>query len=109
MEISLDDYLNSPRFSRRERAAVLWAEHVAKNTARERDDVFEEVHKHFNDAELVELTGVCGQFASSNRFQDSLRLPIEEHGEVSKISLVGGIYGWFSPCRAILAVEFMNL
>ena len=85
MEISLDDYLNSPRFSRRERAAVLWAEHVAKNTARERDDVFEEVHKHFNDAELVELTGVCGQFASSNRFQDSLRLPIEEHGEVSKI------------------------
>lgn len=85
MEISLDDYLNSPRFSPRERAAVLWAEHVAKNTARERDDVFEEVRKQFNDAELVELTGICGQFASANRFQDSLRLPIEEHGEVNKI------------------------
>ena len=64
---------------------MLWAEHVAKNTARERDDVFNEVARHFNDAELVELTGVCGLFAFNNRFQDSMRLPIEETGEVDKI------------------------
>jgi len=64
---------------------VLWAEHVAANTAGERDEVFAEVRREFSDAELVELTGICGLFAVSNRFQDSMRLPIEEQGEVDKI------------------------
>jgi len=64
---------------------VLWAEHVARNTAGSRDDVFAEVRRHFSDAEVVELTGVCGLFAQSNRFQDSLKLPIEPPHEVDKI------------------------
>jgi alkylhydroperoxidase family enzyme len=64
---------------------VLWAEHVARNTARERDDVFEDVRRHFTVAELVELTAVCGLFGMSNRFQDSMRLPIEPQHEVDKI------------------------
>jgi len=64
---------------------VLWAEHVANNTAGGRDDVFDEVKRRFTDAELVELTGICGLFAVSNRFQDSMRLPIEAQGEVEKI------------------------
>ena len=85
LDISSDDYLASPRFSGRDRAAVLWAEHVAKNTARERNDVFEEVKRYFSNAEFVELTGICGFFAASNRFQDSLRIPIEEQSEVEKI------------------------
>src|SRR5262249_3301801 len=80
-----DEYLVSDRFSPRERAAVLWAEHVAKNTAGERTDVFEEVKSHFAAAELVELTAICGRFAMSNRLHDSLCLPIEAHGEVDKI------------------------
>jgi len=66
---------------------VLWAEHVARNTAMTRDDVFDEVRPHFDDAELVELTAVCGLFAQSNRFQDSLLMPIEEQSEVNKIGL----------------------
>ena len=64
---------------------MLWAEHVARNTARERDDIFEEVRKHFTTPELVELTAVCGLFGLSNRFQDSMRLPIEPQHEVDKI------------------------
>jgi len=66
---------------------VLWAEHVARNTAHERDDVFAEAKCQFDEAELVELTAVCGLFAQSNRFQDSLLLPIEEQNEVNKIGL----------------------
>ena len=85
VDISSDDYLTSRRFSPRERAAVLWAEHVAKNTARERDDVFEEVKKHFSDAELVELTAAGAQFISTNRIHDSLHIPIEDQSEVDKI------------------------
>lgn len=64
---------------------MLWAEHVAKNTARERDDVFAEVSKHFNNAELVELTGISGLFGLLNRLHDSLRLPVEGHAEIEKI------------------------
>lgn len=66
---------------------MLWAEHVARNTARARDDIFDEVRREFDDAELVELTAVCGLFAQSNRFQDSLLMPIEEQSEVNKIGL----------------------
>jgi len=77
--------MTSPHLSARERAAVLWAEHVTKNTARDRDDVFEEVKKHFNDAEIVELTLMSGLFNMFNRFMDSLKIPLEIQGEVDKI------------------------
>lgn len=60
---------------------------MARNTAGARDDVFDEVKKLFTDAEFMELTSVCGQFAISNRFQDTMRLPIEEQGEIDKIKL----------------------
>ena len=75
----------SPTLSSRERAAVLWAEHVTLNTAGDRDDVFEKVRKHYSDAEFVELTGVIGFFNRSNRGQDSLHLPLEHQDEVNKI------------------------
>ena len=64
---------------------MLWAEHVACNTAGSRDDVYNEVAKQFTPAELVELTAVCGLFAQSNRFQDSLAMPIEAPHDVDKI------------------------
>ena len=77
--------MESELLSPREKAAVLWAEHVTLNTARDRDDVFEEVSKHFDDAEIVELTLMSGLFAMFNRLMDSLRIPIEVQGEVDKI------------------------
>ena len=70
---------------------MLWAEHVTKNTARSRDDVFDEVRQHFNDAELVDLTLVCGLFNMFNRFMDSLHIPIEDQGEVDKIKRSVGL------------------
>lgn len=64
---------------------MLWAEHVTRNTARERDDVFTEVRQQFNDAELLELTMISGRFNASNRFQDTMCLPIEGQDEVDRI------------------------
>jgi uncharacterized peroxidase-related enzyme len=83
--IDSDDYLTSPLLSPRERAAVQWAEHVTRNTARERDDVFEELKAHFNDAEIVELTLISGMFNMFNRFMDSLQVPLEPQDEIDKI------------------------
>ena len=64
---------------------MLWAEHVTRNTARSRDDVFAEVRKHFSEPEIVELTLICGMFNMFNRFMDSLKIPVEIQGEVDKI------------------------
>jgi AhpD family alkylhydroperoxidase len=39
IDLSSDDYLDSGSFSEREKAAVLWAEHVTRNTAQKRGDI----------------------------------------------------------------------
>jgi hypothetical protein len=83
--IESDDYMRSSLRSGREKAAVLWAEHVTRNTARDRDDIFETVKKEFTQTELIELTMMSCLFNSWNRFMDSLHMPIEEQGEVDKI------------------------
>ena len=83
--IDSDDYMNSPLLSPREKVAIQWAEHVTRNTARERDDVFAELRAHFTDAEIVELTLISGMFNMFNRFMDSLRIPLEPQDEIDKI------------------------
>jgi alkylhydroperoxidase family enzyme len=83
--IGSDDYMESPLLSDRQKAAVLWAEHVTKNTARSRDDIFEIVSQSFNESEIVELTMVSAYFNMNNRFIDSLKIPIEHEDEVNKI------------------------
>ncbi len=62
-----------------------WAEHVTRNSARGRDDLFQELRKHFSEAEIVELTLMSAFFNMFNRFMDSLQIPVEVQGEVDKI------------------------
>ena len=81
--------MSSKLLSEREKAAVLWAEHVTKNTARSRDDVFERVRSIFDEQEIVELTMICGLFNFRNRYMDSLRIPLEPMEEVDKIKTSG--------------------
>ncbi len=54
--IGTDDYMTSPHLNAREKASVLWAEHVTKNTARSRDDVYAIVQQQFSEPEIVDLT-----------------------------------------------------
>ena len=77
--------MNSPLLNERQKAAVLWAEHVTKNTARSRDDVFEQVRNVLSEAEIVELTFISGLFNFLNRFMDSLHVPLEDEADVNKI------------------------
>jgi len=85
IDLSSDAYLTSANFSERERAAVLWAEHVTRNTAQKRDDVYQQVKAQFSTAEIVELTLICAMFNMINRINDSLDIEIEEQGEIDKI------------------------
>ena len=79
--------MDSRTMSTREKAAVLWAEHVTKNTAKTRDDVFSEARKHFDDREFVELTMVVTYFNMRNRFQDSLRIPLDDPKTISGVTI----------------------
>ena len=81
--------MDSPLLNDREKAAVLWAEHVTKNTARSRDDIFEHVRSIFNEQEVVELTMITGLFNFRNRFMDSLQIPLEPVSDVNKIKKSG--------------------
>ena len=85
IDMSSDDYLDSSHFSERERAAVLWAEHVTRNTAQKRGDVYQRVKAQFSDAEIVELTLICAMFNMINRINDSLDIEIEAQPEIDKI------------------------
>ncbi|MGY9001887.1 MAG: carboxymuconolactone decarboxylase family protein [Rhodospirillales bacterium] len=77
--------MESDLLSDREKAAVLWAEHVTKNTARSRDDIYEAVRAQFSEAEMVELTMMSGMFNFYNRFMDSLGVPLELQDDIDKI------------------------
>lgn len=53
----LDAWHESPYYTERERAALAWAEAVTNITeGRVPDEVFEEAHRYFKDAELANLT-----------------------------------------------------
>ena len=77
--------MDSPLLTNREKACILWAEHVTKNTARSRDDVYEQVSRQFTEVELIEVTMMSCLFNSWNRFMDSLHIPVEDPSEVDKI------------------------
>ena len=85
ISMSSDDYLKSDLFDKREKAAIEWAEHMTKNTARERDDVYDRIKSLFSDAEIIELSLICGMFNMINRINDTLGMEIEPQPEVDKI------------------------
>ena len=65
--------------------AILWAEHVTLNTAKDDNGVFEQVRREFSEEEIIELTLMSGFFNLFNRLTDSLHIPVEDQGEVDKI------------------------
>jgi AhpD family alkylhydroperoxidase len=83
--LSSDGYLTSDLFDARERAAIAWAEHMTRRTAGRNERVYRMVKAQFSDAEIVELTLVCGLFNMINRINDSLGLEIEAKAEVERI------------------------
>ena len=71
------DYQKSPLFNDREKAAIRWADAMTRNTAKHDDDVWDALRRHFNDAEIVEISMACGLFNMANRLNDSFRTELE--------------------------------
>ena len=74
------DWRSSGLLDDRQKAVLGWAESVTLNEAR-RDMVgFEQLKKHFSDAEIVELTFVIAHRAMITRMQESLWTDMEPEG-----------------------------
>ena len=76
------DYQNIEEFDETDRLVIEYAIQVTNDFHRVRDSVFDRLHEHFDDAQIVELTwriALCGAF---NRFNDVLQTEIDEGVEV---------------------------
>ena len=72
-----NDYMTSPDLDDRQKAAVRWAEAVTTMTARDDDEAFAEMKKHFSEKQIVELTVFCGMWNYSNRLCEALHVDLE--------------------------------
>ena len=75
--LQADDYLASPLFTAKEKAVMAWSAAMTLNTAKHDDAVWDELRKHCNEAEIVEVSMMCGLFNMINRLNDSFRTELE--------------------------------
>ena len=71
------DYKASALFTEREKAALAWSEAMTLNTAKRDNAVWDDLRRHFTDAEIVEISLACGMFNMINRLNDSFRTELE--------------------------------
>lgn len=71
------DYLASALFTDKEKAVMAWSEAMTLNTAKYDDGVWHALRQQCNDAEIVEVSMMCGLFNMINRLNDSFRTELE--------------------------------
>jgi AhpD family alkylhydroperoxidase len=71
---ALDAWRETPFYSDQERAALEWTEAITKVAETHvPDEIYEKVHKHFTEKQIVDLTLVVGMINLWNRLAISLR------------------------------------
>jgi alkylhydroperoxidase family enzyme len=71
------DYMASGDLDDRQKAAIRWAEAVTLMQARDDDDAFAAMQRHFSEKQIVELTVFCGMWNYSNRLCEALHVDLE--------------------------------
>ena len=82
----LIDFRASTVLGEREKAALLWAEAIAWDAGLADDSVWEKLHAHFTEPELVELGYFIGLTMGQQKFLKTLDL---RHGDLGTDSLAG--------------------
>jgi alkylhydroperoxidase family enzyme len=80
------DFRRSSVLTEREKAALLWAEAIAWDAELADDAVWDQLHQHFTEPELVELGYFIGLTMGQQKFLKTLKL---EHGELGRENLDG--------------------
>jgi len=94
------EFETSPLFSDRERAALrlAWKASTVPNQTTATD--FEELRKHFDDGQIVEIVATVSLFGYLNRWNDTMATDLEEHPQrvaARAIAAVGWTPGKHSP------------
>ena len=74
---ALDQWQNSELFDSKERLVLEYAEAVTYTDRRVGDDLSQRLHEHFNEDEIVELTGLIAFQNLSSKFNSALDLPAQ--------------------------------
>ena len=85
IEALAGDYRGSDLFTPAEKAAIAWAEYLTERTYRQHPHAIDDLKRHYNDAQIVEITMVSGFFNFWNRFVDSLQVELEPQNVVGNI------------------------
>jgi len=76
-EEGLWEYETSPLFSAAERAALRVAQCAAQVPNAVSDEDFEELKRHYSDAQIVDIVAVIALFGFLNRFNDTMATALE--------------------------------
>lgn len=87
------EYRTHNAFSEAEKAALDFALAASQVPNTVNADIKEELHKHWNDGEIVEMMGVISLFGYLNRWNDSMGTDIED-GAVESAEKYLGEVGW---------------
>lgn len=72
-----NDWLKSEFLSPRQKAAVEWAVAVTNGSARNNDQAFDNLRRHFTTRQIVEITFLCGMWTLSARLTEPFHLDVE--------------------------------
>ena len=70
----LADFRSRVDFSEAEKAALELAERVTRDPHEVDDPFWDELRRHYNEGEIIELLAAIGLFNYFNRFNDALRM-----------------------------------
>jgi alkylhydroperoxidase family enzyme len=71
---NLGDFETRDDFTAAEKAALRLAERMTVDSHTVDDDLWNELRKHFDEGEIIELAAAIGLFNYFNRFNDALKL-----------------------------------
>ena len=77
---ALTDWKKSASFNMAERAALAYADSLVLQTSVP-DDVFDELRRHYNEREIVELSVLTGTYLMHNRVMKALKIDLEAPSE----------------------------
>lgn len=80
------EFRRSTVLGEREKAALLWAEAIAWDPEMADDEVWDQLHRHFTEPELVELGYFIGLTMGQQKFLKTLKLT---HGDLDTESMAG--------------------
>lgn len=87
------EFATSPLYTDAERAALTFARAVGQTPNALTDREYAELRRHFDDAQIMELTGVACLFAFLNRWNSTFQTQIEDKPKASASMLLGS-HGW---------------